>query len=112
MTARPPSRSASRGTTPPASRAAEAACLAADLAVGPPVAEACADRWVPHPNPDLALRFTSVHGAGEEVVGIGRLAGVDAGLAAVTVDVRRGDGRRLAVGVATSVLLAPREEHR
>ena len=36
----------------------EGACLAADLSVGPPVDAALPkDRWVPHPNPDLSLRF-------------------------------------------------------
>src|SRR5690349_2799913 len=34
--------------------AAEACCFAADMSVGPPVAAACVDQWVPHPNPDLS----------------------------------------------------------
>jgi acyl-coenzyme A thioesterase PaaI-like protein len=89
--------------------AAEAACLAGDLAVGPPVAEACGDTWTPHPNPDFALRFATMRTTSDEVVGIGRLAGVDAGLAAVTIDVRSAAGQRLAVGIASSLLLGPRE---
>lgn len=37
---------------------AEGACLAADLSVGPPVDAVLANRrWVPHPNPDLSIRF-------------------------------------------------------
>ena len=83
---------------------AEAACLAGDLCVGPPVAAALRGTWVPHPNPDLSLRFTGVD-PGEEVTGVGRLAGIEGGLAAVTVNVL-GGGRTAAVGVATSLLLA------
>ena len=82
---------------------AEAACLAGDLCVGPPVAAALRETWVPHPNPDLSLRFTGAE-PGDEVTGVGRLIGVEGGLAAVTVNVL-GAGRTIAVGVATSLLL-------
>lgn len=83
--------------------AAEAACLAADVCVGPPVAGAF-DRWVPHPNPDLSLRFASAS-VGTEVVGWGRLERVEAGLATVRVEVRS-DGVLVAAGVSMSLLLA------
>jgi acyl-coenzyme A thioesterase PaaI-like protein len=83
--------------------AAEAACLAADICVGPPVAGAF-DRWVPHPNPDLSLRFASAS-VGAEVVGWGRLERVEAGLATVRVEVRS-DGALVAAGVSMSLLLA------
>ena len=83
--------------------AAEAACLAADICVGPPVAGAL-EQWVPHPNPDLSLRFASTH-MGDEVVGWGRLERVEAGLATVRVEVRSG-GVLLAAGVSMSMLLA------
>lgn len=83
--------------------AAEAACLAADVCVGPPVAGAF-DRWVPHPNPDLSLRFASAS-VGDDVVGWGRLERVEAGLATVRVEVRS-DDVLVAAGVSMSLLLA------
>jgi acyl-coenzyme A thioesterase PaaI-like protein len=83
--------------------AAEAACLAADICVGPPVAGAF-DRWVPHPNPDLSLRFASAS-VGDDVVGWGRLERVEAGLATVRVEVRS-DDVLVAAGVSMSLLLA------
>src|SRR5205085_11657885 len=51
---------------------AEAACLPADLCVGPPVAYGLAGEGVAHPNPDLSLRFAGPLG-GREVIGVGRL---------------------------------------
>lgn len=96
---------------PDAATAAEACCFAADLCVGPPVAAACTDGWVPHPNPDLALRFATgaASGAGatvdRDVVGVGTLARISGGVAAVTVEVVTA-GCVAAVGVATSLLLA------
>lgn len=75
-----------------------AACVAADLSVGPPVAAACAGTWSPHPNPDLSLRFTAAVADGP-VTSVARLAAVSDGMAAVSVDVG------FAVGVATSVVL-------
>ena len=78
---------------------AEAACLAADLSVGPPVAAACAGTWSPHPNPDLSLRFTPVEATGDAVTSVARVAAISGGLASVTVDVG------FAVGAATSVVL-------
>jgi len=83
---------------------AEAACLAGDLSVGPPMAAVLRGTWVPHPNPDLSLRLTGAD-PGREVTGVGRLAGVQGGMAAVTVEVRGGQGATVAVGVATSLLL-------
>ena len=83
---------------------AEAACFVADLCVGPPVAAAVRDRWVPHPNPDISLRLPG-SGSGEMLIGVGRLARVEAGLATVAVEVSRG-GSLVALGVSTSVFLA------
>lgn len=83
---------------------AEAACMAADLCVGPPVAGALTDGWVPHPNPDLSLRF-----AGEvttpHVVGVGKLERIQAGVAAVSISVFSG-AEVVAKGISTSLLLA------
>jgi acyl-coenzyme A thioesterase PaaI-like protein len=83
--------------------AAEAACLAADICVGPPVAGAFPDRPTPAPNPDLSLRFAG-DVAGPEVVGWGRLERIHHGLALVRVEVRSGDVL-LAVGVSCSLVL-------
>jgi acyl-coenzyme A thioesterase PaaI-like protein len=83
--------------------AAEAACLAADLCVGPPVARALGGNWRPHPNPDLSLRFTGRR-SGREVVGVGRLNSLDAGIATVTIEAYSGTDL-LAVGVSTSLVL-------
>ena len=77
---------------------AEAACVAADLSVGPPVAAACTGTWSPHPNPDLSLRFTAT-ADGVTVTSVARLAAVTGGVAAVAMDVG------FAVGVATSIVL-------
>ena len=75
-----------------------AACVAADLSVGPPVAAACAGTWSPHPNPDLSLRFTATADGGP-LTSVARLAAINGGVAAVAVDVG------FAVGVATSIVL-------
>ena len=82
--------------------AAEAACLAADLCVGPPVAMALRGERVLHPNPDLSLRFAAA--PSHELVGVGRLEVIVAGLAVVHVEVWSG-GELAAVGVSTSLLL-------
>ena len=84
---------------------AAAACLAADLCVGPPVALALPDEWVPHPNPDLSLRFCGAVRTDAEVVGVGRLERLDDGLAAVSVAVWSGS-QLAAVGVSSSLLLS------
>jgi acyl-coenzyme A thioesterase PaaI-like protein len=83
---------------------AEAACVAADLSVGPPVAEVCYQQRIPHPNPDLSLRFTA-EPAAERVSGVARLAHVKGGTATVALEVRS-SGRLLAAGISTSLLLA------
>ncbi|MCV7260416.1 PaaI family thioesterase [Mycobacterium shimoidei] len=85
---------------------AEAACLAADMCVGPPVAAACAGKWIPHPNPDLSLRFVG-EVAEPDLVGVGRLQRISGGLAAVGITVWSGDDV-VAVGVCSSMLLARR----
>lgn len=82
---------------------AEAACLAADMCTGPPVAGAFEGAWSPHPNTDLSLRFAGRE-VGAEVVGWGRLERMDGGLATVRVEVRSGDAL-VAAGVATSLVL-------
>lgn len=83
---------------------AEAVCLAADICVGPPVAAICAGRWIPHPNPDLSLRFVGVAERGD-LVAVGRAERTKAGLAAVSVQVFVA-GTLVGIGVSTSMLLA------
>ena len=84
--------------------AAEAVCLVGDLCVGPPVAAACGDRWVPHPNPDVSLRFTGQLAAVHELSAVGRVSGLVGGVASVSLEVWA-EANPVAVGVATSVLL-------
>lgn len=93
---------------PEPDHAAESACVAADLCVGPPVAAALQPDRMPHTSTDLSLRFCGDE-LGAEVYGTGRLARVAGGIAAVDVTVtsRR---RLLAVGVSTSLLVAPELE--
>jgi len=83
---------------------AEAICLPADLCVGPPVVFGLPGHKVAHPNPDLSLRFAGPV-TSEELIGVGRLARVHAGLATVAVEVWA-DGHLVAVGVSTSTLIA------
>jgi acyl-coenzyme A thioesterase PaaI-like protein len=90
--------------TPDRSTAAEACCFVADMCVGPPVAAACVEGWVPHPNTDLSLRFAGDVDVATEVIGIGTTERVAGGVAAVRVEVRSNDAI-VAIGVATSVLL-------
>jgi len=83
---------------------AEAVCLPADMAVGPPVVfGVAAEQGLAHPNPDLSLRFAAPL-TGQEVIGVGRLERVHSGLATVGVEVWNGSGLA-AVGVSTSTLL-------
>lgn len=82
---------------------AEAACLAADICVGPPVGGAFPGRPTPAPNPDLSLRFAGDR-AGPEVVGWGRLERIRQGLAMVRIEVRSDDAL-LAAGVSCSLML-------
>ena len=80
----------------------EAMCMAGDVCVGPPVGGAL-ETWVPHPNPDLSLRF-GAPARGDPVVGVGRLRGIQAGLALVGIEVFAG-GSLAAIGVSYSLLL-------
>ena len=80
----------------------EAICMAGDVAVGPPVGGAL-ETWVPHPNPDFSLRFGAPT-ASEPLVGVGRLRGIQSGLALVGIDVF-GGGQLAAIGVSYSLLL-------
>lgn len=85
--------------------AAEAVCFAGDLCVGPPVARAMGDRYVAHPNPDVALRFLPGQ-VGREVTGIARTEAMAGGLALQTIRVYAGDAL-IGTGTSMSLLLAP-----
>jgi acyl-coenzyme A thioesterase PaaI-like protein len=87
-----------------AAHGAEAACVAGDMAVGPPVAAACAGTWLPHPNPDLSMRFVPCADPVNTAVASGRVVRMVGGQVVVAVDVRAG-GAVFAAGVATSMVL-------
>ncbi|MEX0874544.1 MAG: acyl-CoA thioesterase domain-containing protein [Actinomycetota bacterium] len=82
---------------------AEAACIPADMAVGPPVGGVTAGEKILSPNPDLSMRF-----CGEvttpTVIGTGRLERASGGVAAVRVGVWSA-GRLVALGMTTHLLL-------
>ena len=88
------------------STSAEAACFGADLAVGPPVVAAlmAAGRALPHPNPDLSLRFAGSV-TGRELLAVGRLERLTGGIAVTTVRVVSG-GRLVSAGTSCSLVLA------
>ena len=90
-----------------AETSAEAACVVADLSVGPPVGAASEDAWRPHPNPDVSLRFAPVAAVDGPLVGSGRLVRISGGLGVVGVDVYTG-GVPFATGSATALVLAGR----
>ena len=83
----------------------EGACLAADLSVGPPVDAALPkDRWVPHPNPDLSLRFME-EVTSNDLIAIGTCREMSRGFAIVQTEVWQ-DQSLVATGVSTSLLTA------
>jgi acyl-coenzyme A thioesterase PaaI-like protein len=83
--------------------AAEAACIAADISVGPPVARAVRGA-ASTPNPDLSLRFCAEPEVGDHLVASCRLEGIDAGLASTRINVWSG-ATLLAIGVSTTTCI-------
>jgi uncharacterized protein (TIGR00369 family) len=81
---------------------AEAACMAADMSVGPPVGSAV-PKGVGTPNPDLSLRFCGKVTT-PIVIGVGRLDRAYGGVAATRIEVYS-DEKLVANGVSTSLLL-------
>ena len=76
------------------------------MCVGPPVGLGIAGESLAHPNPDISLRFAApVMSA--DLVGVGRLERVYAGIATVGIEVWGDDGL-CAVGVSTSTLIPAR----
>jgi acyl-coenzyme A thioesterase PaaI-like protein len=84
----------------------EAACLAADAAVGGPLTQAFGFDGVAGPNADLSLRFTTAH-ATRVISGIASMLSLQHGTATVGIEVQAGD-QQLAHGLATSLLLPPK----
>ncbi len=84
---------------------AEGACLAADLSVGPPVDAVLAKgRWVPHPNPDLSIRFAGPI-TSSELVAVAACRRVSRG--AATVESEVWDGTEfVASAISTSLFIA------
>jgi acyl-coenzyme A thioesterase PaaI-like protein len=83
---------------------AEAASMAADMAVGAPLG-AMAPRGVRTPNPDLSLRFCG-EVTTRTVVGLGRLDRASGGVAAIGIEVYSSD-KLVATGISTALLLPP-----
>ncbi len=92
--------------TPEPGTGAEAACLAADMCTGPPVVAGLGERWAPHPNGDLSVRFATDSWL-PEVAGAARLEWFAAGCAVTHFDLVS-EGRIVGAGVSTSYVLAPR----
>ena len=83
---------------------AEAACVAADISVGPPVASQLNKQQLAIPNPDLSLRFTGRQVAADHMVSLCRLESLSDGLATTALEVRAGEDL-LAVGISTTTCL-------
>ncbi len=81
---------------------AEAACMAGDMAVGPPLGSG-APKGVGTPNPDIALRFCG-HVTSPALVGVGRWLRSSNGVAAVGIEVWSDDAL-IAIGISTALLL-------
>lgn len=82
----------------------EAACIAADISVGPPVARALKGLPLAMPNPDLTLRFTGLRNGADHLVADCRLQGIAQGLATTSLTVY-GAGDPIAIGISTTTCL-------
>jgi acyl-coenzyme A thioesterase PaaI-like protein len=84
---------------------AEGACLAADLSVGPPVdAVLPKGTWVPHPNPDVSLRFAGPV-TSSDLVAVATCRRVARGVATVESEVWDAD-ELVATAISTSLFMA------
>lgn len=84
---------------------AEAACIAADISVGPPVGSVVRGKPIPIPNPDLTLRFCGEPALPRTMVSACRLERISRGVAATRIEVY-GRSELVAVGISTTTLLA------
>jgi acyl-coenzyme A thioesterase PaaI-like protein len=83
---------------------AEAACIAADISVGPPVARALAGKPLAIPNPDISLRFSGATCTTDHLISTCCLESLLAGQAMTSIRVHAGP-ELLAVGVSTTTCL-------
>jgi len=83
---------------------AEAACIAADISVGPPVAHATRGKPIPTPNPDLSLRFCAEVTLPGHLTGAARLDRVANGVATTRIEVRSAL-ELVATGISTTTML-------
>jgi len=89
----------------PVADGAEGACLVADLSVGPPVdAILSKGTWIPHPNPDVSLRFAGP-ATSSQLVAVARCRRVSRGVATVDSEVWDGQGL-VASAISTSLFMA------
>lgn len=84
---------------------AEAACIAADISVGPPVGALTSGRPIPIPNPDLSLRFNADEALPGTLVAAARLERAQGGLALTRIEVRTASAL-VATGISCTTLLA------
>ena len=82
---------------------AEAACLAADLSVGSPVALAFRDDPTPAPNPNISLRLVTDE-VGPHVLAMARLEGIHAGVATIRIELWTAD-QFMGIGACSSLLV-------
>ena len=85
------------------STTAEAACIAADISVGPPVSKVVRGQ-AGVPNPDLSLRFTGDYEMASHMVSVCKLANINAGLATTELNVLS-NGQLVASGVSTTTCI-------
>jgi acyl-coenzyme A thioesterase PaaI-like protein len=81
----------------------EAACLAADLSVGSPVALAFRDDPTPSPNPNIGLRLVTDE-VGPHVLSMARLERIRSGVATIGIEIWSGDDF-VGVGACSSLLV-------
>ena len=84
---------------------AEAACIAADISVGPPVGAFVRGKPVPIPNPDLTLRFCGEPDLPATMTANCQLEQISRGIASTRIAVHAGS-ELIAIGISTTTLLA------
>ena len=84
---------------------AEAACVATDISVGPPVARATRGKPIPTPNPDLSLRSCAEPELSDRLTGVARLDRIAGGVATTRIEVHLA-AELVATGISTTTLLA------
>ena len=86
---------------------AEGTCLAADLSVGPPVdAILPKGTWIPHPNPDVSIRFAAPV-TSPDLVAVASCRRVTQGVATVASEIWDGE-QLVANAISTSLFMANR----